>query len=67
MERDKRKTLKKEKEKRKMRKSQTITKNIFLLLLFYIEKYMFYEKTYFAKLSLYCYICITVFSHDKLL
>ena len=30
-----------EKKKRKMRKSQTTTINIFLLLLFYVEKFIF--------------------------
>ena len=46
MSRDKRKTLKKEKEKRIIRKSQTATINIFLLLLFYIAKCIFCSKTY---------------------
>ena len=62
--RDRRKTLKKEKEKRKMRKSQT-TKISFLL--FYIKKFIFCLKTYLEKLSLYCYICNTVFSRSRLL
>ena len=44
-----------------MRKSQTTTTNVFLLLRFDIEKFMFYSETYFEKLSLYCYIYITVF------
>ena len=45
-----------------MRKSQTTTINIFfLLLLFYTEKFMFCQKTYLEKLSLYCYIYNTVF------
>ena len=39
--RDSRKTLKKEKEKQKMRKSRLTIINIFLLLLFYKEKFIF--------------------------
>ena len=39
--RDRRKTLKKENEKQKNEKSQTATRNIFLLLLFYMEKFIF--------------------------
>ena len=39
--RDKRKILKKEKEKRKIRKSQTATLNVYLLLLLYSEKSIF--------------------------
>ena len=38
-----RKTLKKEKERKKMRKSQTTTINAFLLSLFYIEKLYFFS------------------------
>ena len=34
-------SIEKKEEKRKMRKSQTTVKKIFLLLLFYIEKYIF--------------------------
>ena len=56
-----------------MRKSQTTTINIFLLVLFYIAKFIFckliywrftfgnFVNLYLEKLSLYCYICITVF------
>ena len=58
------KNIKTEKEKRKMRKSQT-TKISFLL--FYIKKIIFCLKTYLEKLSLYCYICNTVFSRSRLL
>ena len=43
-----------------MRKRQTTTV-FFLLLFFYIEKFIFCQKTYLEKLSLYCYICFTVF------
>ena len=54
--RDRRKTLKKEKEKQKMRKSQITTKNIFLLLHSYVEKFIFLEnifgKTQFISLDL---------------
>ena len=39
--RDKRKILKKEKEKRKIRKSQTATRNVYLLLLLYSEESIF--------------------------
>ena len=39
--RDRRETLKKEKEKRKMRKSQTIATNTFVLLLFCVESFIF--------------------------
>ena len=62
--RERSKTLKKEKEKQKMRKSQT---TVFLLLLFYLGKFIFCETTYLEKLKLYCYICITVFSRGRLL
>ena len=58
------KNIKTEKEKRKMRKSQT-TKISFLL--FYIKKFIFCLKTYLEKLILYCYICNTVFSRCRLL
>ena len=37
-----------------MRKSQTTA---FLLLLFHIRKFIFFQKIYLKKLSLYCYIC----------
>ena len=40
--RERSKTLKKEKEKQKMRKSQT---TVFLLLLFYLGKFIFCETT----------------------
>ena len=50
-----------------MRKIQTATKNVVLLLLFYIEKIIFYWKTYLQKLSLYCFTCVTVSSCDRLL
>ena len=40
--------------------SQTTATNIFLLLLFYIEKIIFCYKTYLEKFSLYWHICITV-------
>ena len=62
MARDRRKTLKNEKEKRKMRKRQKITINIFIPLFFYIEKIIFYYKTYLEKPSLYCYICMSFFA-----
>ena len=39
--RERRKTLKKEKEKRKMRKIQTTTIDIFLLLLFHVKNFIF--------------------------
>ena len=61
------KRLKKEKEKRKIRKSQTTIIDTFLLLLCLIEKFMFCWETYLEKFSLYCYICITVFSRARLL
>ena len=47
-----------------MRKSETID---FLLLLFFIGKLIFCQKTYLKKLSLYCYIRIAVFSRGRLL
>ena len=62
--RGRRKTLRKHKEKRKMRKSQTKIIIIFLPLLFYIEKFI--EKK-FGKTCLYCHISIKVFSRDSLL
>ena len=45
-----RKTLKEEKEKIKIRKIKTKPINIFLLLLFCIEKFIFCQKTYFENL-----------------
>ena len=45
-----RKALKKEEKKTKMRKSQTKTINIFLLLFFYIEKFIFCQKIYWENL-----------------
>ena len=59
--------MKKQKEKREIRKNQTATINIFLLLLFYVEEFIFYLKTFLKKLTLYCYVCITVFSRGRLL
>ena len=56
------KTIEKGEKKRKMRESQTTT-SIFLLVLFSIEKFIFCQKIYLEELSLYCYICITVFFH----
>ena len=51
-----------------MRKSQTAVINIFfLLLLLYLKKFMFCQKTYLEKLSLYYYICIKVFLCGRLL
>ena len=50
-----------------MEKSQTGTISIYLFLLFYIENFIFYSKTYLEKFSLSCYICITVFPHGSLL
>ena len=42
-----------------MRKSQ---KTAFYFYFFYIGKFIFCQKTYLEKPSLYCYICFTVFS-----
>ena len=42
-------------------KNEKKSNNSLLLLLFYIGKFIFCQKTYFEKLSLYCYICFTVF------
>ena len=47
------------------KKSATI--NIFLLLLFYVSKIIFCQKTYLEKLTFYCYICIAVASCGRLL
>ena len=47
-----------------MKKSKTTA---LLLLLFYIGKLIFCQKTYLKKLSLYCYIRIAVFSRGRLL
>ena len=44
--RDRRKTLKKEKEKRNMRKSQTTIINMFFILLFYMEKFILLENVF---------------------
>ena len=49
------KTLKKEK------KNEKKLSNSSLLLLFYIGKFIFCQKTYLEKLGLYCYIYFTVF------
>ena len=46
------KDVKKEKEKRKMRKSQTIVTNTFVLLLFYVESFIFCYITYYILLYL---------------
>ena len=54
--RGRRKTLKKQKEKQRMAKNQTIATNIFLLLLFYIEKYIFCWKTYLENLYVFTFI-----------
>ena len=62
--RDRRKILEKEIEKRKIKSKN----NIFLLLLFYMEKFIYsVRKLYLEKLCLYCYICVTVFSRGPLL
>ena len=42
-------------------KNEKKSNNSFLLLLFYIGKFIFCQKTYLEKLSLYCFICFTVF------
>ena len=44
--RDRRKTLKKGKEKRNMRKSQTTITNMFFILLFYMEKFILLENVF---------------------
>ena len=44
--RDRRKTLKKEKEKRNMRKSQTTIINMFFILLLYMEKFILLENVF---------------------
>ena len=63
MAKDRRKTLKKEEEKRKVRKSQTTTINILLNLLFYhiARKIYILLEIFVNKLSSYCQICITFF------
>ena len=50
-----------------MRKSKITTINVCLLLLFYLEQLLFCQKTYLENLISYCYICITVFLHGRLL
>ena len=57
------KTLKKEEEKRKVRKSQTTTINILLNLLFYhiARKIYILLEIFVNKLNSYCYICIAFF------
>ena len=55
--RDRRKTSKKETEKRKIRKTQTATKKFFFYFYFFIKKFI----SYLEKHRLYCYICITAF------
>ena len=49
MARDRRKALKNQKEKRKMRKRQKITINIFIPLFFYIEKNYILLQNIFGK------------------
>ena len=52
----------KKREKQKTRERQTTTKNIFLLLLFYREKFIaLLLEDIFEKKSSYCYVCIAVF------
>ena len=53
-----------EKRERKIKNDNTI--NIFLLLHFYIEKFISCSKTYLEYLVLCCYICITVFLCGRL-
>ena len=65
--RDRRKTLIKEKEKRKMRKSQTTTTNHLLTFTFLYRKIYLLLETHIEKLSLYCYICVIDFPGGKLL
>ena len=59
------KTLKKQQEKRIIGKSETTTIIIYYIL-FYTEKFIFCQKTNLEKLSLICYVCITVFSCERL-
>ena len=63
--RQKKNIEKREKKTRKIRKSQTTTINIFLLLLFLCIKNIFYRK-HIWEICL-CYICIEVFSRGRLL
>ena len=65
--RDRRKTLKKEKEKRKMWKSQTAATIFFFTFTFLCGKIYIWWKTYLEKVSVYCYISITVFWPGRLL
>ena len=65
--RDRRKTLKKEKEKRKMWKSQTAAIIFFFTFTFLCGKMYVWWKIYLEKVSVYCYISITVFRPGRLL
>ena len=64
---ERRKTLKKEKEKRKMWKSQTAATIFFFTFTFLCGKIYIWWKTYLEKVSVYCYISITVFWPGRLL
>ena len=50
-----------------MRKSETTTINISLLLFFDMKKIIFCQKTYLKILRLYFYVCITVIPPVRLL
>ena len=54
-------TLKKDKQKQKMRISQIKT------IIFFKNFCFFCRKTYLEKFSLFCYVCISDFSHGRLL
>ena len=47
--------------KRKKNEKWEKSNNSSWLLLFYIGKFIFWQKTYLEKLSLYCYICLPFF------
>ena len=68
--RDRRKTLKKKERKTKNEKDSNNSNKYFITFTFLYWKIYNFWKTYLAyleNLSLYCYICITVYSRGKLL
>ena len=60
------KSIEQRESKTKNEQSQTTT-NIFLPLLFNVEKFKLSKKNYLGKVSAHCYICIIVFSCGRLL
>ena len=64
---DSRKALRKENKKQKIRKKSNNNKKYFFTFTFLYRKIYILLENIFGKLSLYCYICITVISRGRLL